>query len=278
MITTKPLLPKDVPRVSVVMALNRIDSYLEPAVRSILAQTFNDFEFLIIVDAGCGGVNAELPAVCRHDPRIRIIEAPSIGGFVYALNTGIAEAKGEFVARMDGDDISKPDRLMEQVAYLDDHKDVGVLGCRAQLIDSHSQILVRQYPYFQSNEDIRRVLPYRNPLLHPALMFRKETLFSVGGYRYGHTSEDHEMFIRMSRNSKIKFHNLDKVLYEYRRHDSQATRPERIRVSYFEISGFLFTEFLMTHSPKYLFGMLVVHPWARKTRMLFRRMRYGTSS
>ena len=105
---------------------------------------------------------------------------------------GIGESYGEYIARMDSDDISLPERFEEQVRYLDENKDVDVLGCRVRLIDSVSESLERSYPYFQSNRDIRRVLPFRNPLMHPALMFRKSVLLSVQGYKYGHTSEDHE--------------------------------------------------------------------------------------
>jgi hypothetical protein len=113
--------------------------------------------------------------------------------------------------------------------------------------------------------------------MHPALMFRKSALLSVQGYKYGNTSEDHEMFIRMARNPKIGFFNMDKVLFEHRRHELQATRPGRIKVSYVEISGFLFTEFLLTHSPKYLFGMFVIHPWVRRARLVLRKWRYGST-
>jgi glycosyltransferase involved in cell wall biosynthesis len=259
------------------MATNRIDSYFEPAVESILAQTFTDFELLILIDTGCGGVHAEIPAVFRQDPRIRIVEAPPLGGLAYALNMGIAAARGEFIARMDADDISKPDRLMEQVAYLDEHKDVDVLGCRIQLIDSNSRKLERKSHYFQTNEEIRNVLPYRNPLFHPALIFRKKALLSVGGYKYGHYSEDHEMFIRMARDPDVVFHNLDKFLYEHRRHEGQGTNARNLKKAYSEVSGFLFTEFIRTYSPKYLFGMVIVNPSIRKIRMALRKFRYGTA-
>ncbi len=274
---TRPFSSSEIPRVSVLMAVNRADSFLRPAVESILNQTFRDFEFLIVVDAGCPDVKEQILDITGGDSRVRLLDAPSVGGFAFALNLGISQSHGKYIARMDGDDISRPQRLEEQVRFMDENEDVCVLGCRAKLIDSKSVEVKRSYPYFRSDRDIRRVLPYRNPLLHPALMFRKSTLLSVHGYKYGHTSEDHEMFIRMAREPNIKFHNLDKVLFEYRRHEGQATRPGRIKVSYVEISGFLFTEFLLTHSPKYLFGMFIIHPWVRRTRMVFRKWRYGSA-
>jgi glycosyltransferase involved in cell wall biosynthesis len=275
---TEPSLSNDCPRVSVLMALNRVDGYLGPAVESILQQTFREFEFLIIVDAAWRSLRDEVARLGAGDPRIKILQAPPLGGLAFALNMGIAEARGEYIARMDGDDISRPDRLEEQVRYMDEHGDVGVLGCRVQLINAQSEKVSREYPYFESDKDIRRVLPFRNPLPHPALMFRKSTLFAVHGYKYGHASEDHEMFIRMARNPEIKFCNMDRLLFDYRRHDTQGSRlGPRARVCYLEISGFLFVEFLSTHSPKYLFGIFVVHPWVRGLRMLIRKWTKGST-
>jgi hypothetical protein len=101
----------------------------------------------------------------------------------------------------------------------------------------------------------------------------------VEGYKFGHTSEDHEMFIRMARDPKMQFHNLDQILFEYRRHASQATRlGPRMRVSYVEISGFLFSEFLATHSIKYLFGIWIIHPWVRTARMVVRKWATGSTN
>lgn len=262
-------------RVSVVMGVNRVDPFLGLAIESILNQTFKAFEFLIVVDSGCVDVKQRISEFSAGDSRVRILESPSVGGFAFALNMGIAESRSEYIARMDSDDISLPERLEEQVRYLDENEDVDVLGCRVQLIDSNSEKVERNYPYFQTNRQIRGVLPFRNPMMHPALMIRKSALLSVQGYKYGHTSEDHEMFIRMARNPMIGFYNMDKVLFDHRRHELQATRPGRIKVSYVEISGFLFTEFLLTHSPKYLFGMFIIHPWVRKARMTLRKWRYG---
>src|ERR1035437_5998380 len=214
-----PLSSNEIPRVSVIMGVNRADPFLKLAIESILNQNFQDFEFLIMVDAGCPEMKQQVIELSAGDSRVRILESPAVGGLAFALNLGIAESRGEYIARMDGDDVSRPERFEEQVRFLDENKDVDVLGCKVKLIDPTSKSVERSYPYFQSNRDIRRVLPFRNPLMHPALMFRKCALLSVQGYKYGHTSEDHEMFIRMARNPKIGFFNMDKVLFEHRRHD-----------------------------------------------------------
>lgn len=151
---------KEVPRVSVLMGVNRADSFLGPAIKSILNQTFQSFEFIIMVDAGCVDVKQRIRELSAGDSRVRILESPSVGGFAFALNLGIAESRGEYIARMDGDDVSRPERFEEQVRYLDENKDVDVLGCRIQLIDTNSDFVERNYPYFQSNKEIRRVLPF----------------------------------------------------------------------------------------------------------------------
>jgi glycosyltransferase involved in cell wall biosynthesis len=264
------------PRVSIIMALNRMDAYLKPAIDSILDQTFKDFEFLIIVDSSCPGLTERVLELGRGAGRIRILTARIGGGVAFSRNLGIADARGEYIAIMDGDDVSRLDRLHLQVEYLDRNPDVDVVGCRVQLIDQDSKNISRTYRYFQTNEQIRSVLPYRCPLPHPAVMFRKSVLIGVQGYKYGHSSEDHEMFIRMARNPNVKFYNLDRVLYEYRRHASQLTHSVRMKWHYAEISGFLYTEFLLTHSPKYLFGMFIIHPWVRKIRLACRKWLRGS--
>ena len=266
------------PRVSVLMALNRMDAYLEPAIASILDQSFRDFEFLIIVDSSCPGLTERVQYLGRGDERIKILHADIGGGAAFSRNLGITDARGEYIAIMDGDDISHPERFEDQVEHLDTHPDICVVGCRVQMIDENSNKIARAFRFFQTNEQIRSVLPYRDPLPNPGLMLRRSTVIGVQGYRYGHSgAEDYEMFIRMARNPKIKFHNLDKVLLDYRRHSLQLTDPSKMKWRFADISGFLFTEFLLTHSPKYIFGMLILHPWTRRLRLKCRKLFTGSS-
>jgi glycosyltransferase involved in cell wall biosynthesis len=259
-----------VPRVSVVMAIGRGDAYLGPAISSILSQSFQDFEFLIVVDAGIAEVREDLKREYGHLSKVRILESPSLGGIALALNLGIGRARGEYIARMDGDDISLPLRLERQVKYLDEHPNTAVLGCRVRLIGAESEDLRQTYSFYGSNRAIRRMLPLRSPMVHPALMIRKTALFAVGGYKYCHSAEDHEMYLRMARDPKLEFENLSEILFEYRRHDSQGTNDAFYKRRYSEMGGYLFTEFIRSHSPAYLVGIIGIHPWARRIRSLLK--------
>lgn len=253
-----------IPAVSVLMAVNRCDDYLESAILSILNQSFSDFEFIIVANAISEDDFNCLAVFAKADSRIRLMRIP-LPGLANALNYGICHARSEFIARMDSDDISLPNRLQLQHLAMVEDPNLAVVGCKADLIDERDSV-IGAFRFFSSNEVIRRVLPYRNPMLHPALMMRKSMLIKVGGYRYGHMSEDHELFIRITRDKNFNFKNLDVKEFLYRRHNNQITSRRHAKKHFAEISGFLITEFLLTYNPKYLIGSLAIHPWVRTVR------------
>ena len=256
------------PSVSVIMAAHRHDPYIDKAAASILAQSFEDFELIIVANAAPDAFVGHLTALQSSDLRIRLVRIP-LPGLANALNHGLSLARGELVARMDADDISLPDRLAFKRAAMVDDPRLAVVGCRSDLIDARGDV-IGEFPFFGDDRSIRRALPYRNPLLHPCLMMRKSTLISIGGYRYGHMSEDHEMFIRLARDSSITFKNIDDRLFQHRRHAGQITSVDSLKRHYPEVAGFLVTEFLFTHNPMYLVGTVVLHPWVRSARMMVR--------
>ena len=262
------------PYVSVIMAVNKSHSFLADAINSILDQDYIDFEFIIIVNGESFILYEQLTLEYSYDARVKLYYT-ELSGLAFALNLGISHARGRYIARMDSDDISLLDRLSKQVEFLDMNTDITVLGCKVELIDEMSNVVTRKLSFCETNEAIRRALPYRNSLIHPALMFRRSALIECQGYKYGNMSEDHELFLRMARDDKNKFYNLNLVLFQYRRHPDQITNTKYMMKHFVEISGFLFTEFLLTKSPLYLFGMLVIHPLVRKTRMILRKLFYG---
>lgn len=261
-------------RVSVLLAVHRDSSYLDEAIASVLRQEGVSFELVIIANGGNEELRRRLVEAHGRDPRVVIVGC-DLAGLAFALNLGINVARGDYIARADADDLSHPSRLRKQAAFLDAHPKVGIVGSRVRLIGPDSApIEGRTLEFCGTDREIRRRLPYKNTLIHPALMFRREVLMQMRGYCYGHMSEDHELFLRVAR-TQWEFANLDEVLFDYRRHPEQITNAGRARDHFVEISGFLWTEFLRTGSPKYLLGMAVVFPPARRLRNAFRRLLYG---
>lgn len=252
------------------MALNSYDVFTENAIKSIITQNFNDFEFLIITNNASLEVQNRVDSYVYSDERVKSFHLP-FSGLANALNFGLIQAKGEYIARMDSDDISLPDRFFNQINYLIKNPMVSILGCRAILIDENDN-KIGDFPFYENNTTIRSALPYRNPLLHPCLMIKKDLLYYLGGYKYGHMSEDHELFIRAARIPEVNFHNLDTVLFKYRRHPNQITSISNAKKNCCEICGFLFTEFLLTKNPKYILGMMVVNPFLRRLRLKLKKI------
>lgn len=272
---TPPAAEEKTPQVSVLMPFHRVDAFLEEAIRSMLHQTFRDFELLLIADARLGSVEREMEQLSGGDPRVRVLPGLSVGGLAANLNLGISEARGEYIARMDSDDISLPERLEAQLRFLQQHREIAVLGARLTLMDEYNRTIQQTYPFYETNAAVRAVLPMRNPMPHPALMFRKEVLLALGGYKYAHSAEDWELLIRLARNRQWHLHNLDQVLVQYRRHSAQITRPELTRTVFYETAAFLFGEFLRTGRPAYLFAIMVKLPLLVRARLLVRRVRGG---
>ncbi len=256
------------PKVSVLMAVHKHDRFLDAAILSIVNQTFKEYEFIIIANAVSDDFIKILRDYSKFDSRI-IVYAIPLPGLANALNHGLSIAKAPLIARMDADDISHPDRLYQQYRYMTSEPATSIVGCKSDLIDLNDNV-IGEFPFFGSNKSIRRVLPYRNPLLHPAIMLRKDAILKVGGYRYGHMSEDHELYIRMARDPLLIFCNLDIKLFMYRRHENQITSIGNAHRSYAEISGFLITEFILSKNPLYLIGSLAVHPFVRRVRKVIK--------
>lgn len=258
------------PLVSVLMAVNRLDKFLDEAINSILAQSLRDFEFIIVANNCDDDLWEYLHGF--NDSRIRLFRI-SLGGLANALNFGICQAKGIYIARMDADDISRENRLQAQYDFMKNNPSTVLVGCDSILIDERGDMMAQKFKFYGDDASIRKYLPIRNTILHPAIMIKTSLLLQMGGYKYGHMSEDHELFIRISRNKENLFHNLNEILFCYRRHSGQITDISRARKNFCEISGFLFTEFLLTFNVKYIFGMCVVSPFGRHVLNLSRRVK-----
>jgi glycosyltransferase involved in cell wall biosynthesis len=203
------------PLVSAVMPVYNGERFVVEAVRSILAQTFDDFECIIVDDGSTDGTARLLAAEQARDSRLVVHRQPSNMGFRTALNTGCALARGEFIARMDADDISASIRFERQVAFLKAHPQVGVVGSAMQVIDDRGvRGRVKVYPAGCGLAAWSML--FFNSLGHPSVMMRRALLKSAGWYPAGCDggTEDYAIFLDLSWKSRIA--NLPEVLLLYR--------------------------------------------------------------
>jgi glycosyltransferase involved in cell wall biosynthesis len=209
------------PTVSVIMPAYNAKRYVEQAVRSILAQTFRDFELIVTDDGSTDGTLPILQKLAAEDSRIVIISRPNTG-IVGALNDAIAKARGEFLARMDADDISLPTRFERQLAYLREHPECVGLGAFVETIDPYDSTLDRLVHETQHAGIDKELLTGRGfAIVHPTIMMRAEAVRRVGGYRlqWQH-SEDLDLFLRLAEIGQLR--NLPEYLLRYRMHYESA--------------------------------------------------------
>lgn len=212
--------------VTVLMSVHNGLPYLAEAVASILAQTFREFEFLILDDASTDGTREFLHRL--NDPRIRVIDLPQNIGLTAALNIGLREARGELIARQDADDVSGPRRLELQLGFLAGHPSCAVVGSQARLMDKDGRSLGKKnFPL--SYRGIAFAHLFDNALAHSAVTFRKA---AVGTYDEAWTaSQDYELWSRTSERHALA--NLPERLITLRVLNTSITqthkRPELIR-------------------------------------------------
>ncbi|MGC1472778.1 MAG: glycosyltransferase [Psychroserpens sp.] len=204
------------PKITVLMPVYNCENFVEKAVQSILNQTFTDFEFIIIDDAS---TDKTLDIVKSFiDLRISIIEKARNSGYVNSLNHGLSIARGKYIARMDGDDISLPMRFQRQVSFMDANKDVVVCGTNFNYLNKEG---VKNNPIL--HDDIKIRLLYKNSLGHPTVMIRKSALIN---HRLNYDvskepAEDYALWVKLLGIGNL--HNLDEVLLSYRQHDNQVS-------------------------------------------------------
>ncbi len=265
-------------KISVVMPVGRVDKFLMPTLTSVSQQTYRNFELILVCSADIHDELQELISQRNFDFSIKIF-ATRLRGVAFAANIGISKAAGDLIARWDSDDLCDANRFERQVEAFKRDQQLAVIGTRVILIDednAHAQF--HHFKYFAEDSEIRRALKYRQPLLHSSLMFRTKTIFDCKGYLYGHTSEDHEMFIRIARDKSIKFKNLSDVTTYYRRHSAQLSDISNQYNQFYEISGFMFTEFLRTFNFLYIVGMFVNIPIIRRIRHKLRAIRMSLAN
>jgi glycosyltransferase involved in cell wall biosynthesis len=196
------------------MAVHDDERFVGAAVRSILDQTFVDFEYVIVDDASRDRSREIVGSFA--DPRLRVIDQPERLGLTRSLNHGLAGARGEYVARFDANDVSRRDRLARQVALLDAQPDVVVVGSRARQVRRSGAVVrrVRTAPPL-TPAGIDWALMFYSPLVHPATMFRREPVERLGGYDERFVSaQDFDLWSRLATVGRLA--NLPEELIDLR--------------------------------------------------------------
>jgi glycosyltransferase EpsE len=205
------------PRVSVVTSVYNGEPYFDRAIPGILSQTFDDFEFILVDDGSSDRTLERLHAVAERDPRIRVL-APGRMGAAAACNYGVARAAGEYIARQDFDDRSYPDRLRLQVAYLDSHPEVGVLGGYFVQVDQNrGERYVRMLP--TEHTGIVSAMAKYVPIAHTLATFRRQVWSEVGGYPAVGNLIDLRFWLEVAKRG-WRFANLPDLLGEHYVHSA----------------------------------------------------------
>lgn len=194
------------------MSVYNGQDYLSEAIDSILSQTFSDFEFIIINDASTDNTQQILDRY--RDRRIRVFTNKNNIGLTKSLNKGIASARGEYLARMDADDLSHSDRLMSQYIFLQNHKDYGLVGTWGVKISSSGE-KVGELRYPTSDGNLRKALIRFNPFIHSSIMIRKRVLEKTGLYDESWVfAQDYELYFRLIKYCRIA--NIPDILVAQR--------------------------------------------------------------
>lgn len=213
------------PLVTVLMPARNTGLYIREAIESVLAQSFTDFELLIINDGSTDNTAAIIAGF--SDPRIRLLQQPP-QGIATALNWGLATAKGELIARFDADDICFPGRLAAQVEFLQSNPEYVITGSDAVYITEEGEHLFNFHCIGHSHEEIIRQIKVYCPFIHSAVMYRKDAVILAGGYSpYAHQFEDYLLWTRLQ--TAGKYYNIQEPLLKVRFNSQSVTIDEKWR-------------------------------------------------
>jgi len=204
------------PSLSVMMPAYNAERFIEEAVRGVLAQTFTDFELLVVDDGSTDRTLAIVQAI--DDPRIVVVSQPNQGAGA-ARRKAVTMATAPIITCADADDVSRPNRFAAQMAFLAAHPDHVLVASQMSLLREGR--LVGQTAYRNTDEEIKKQLLRFNPIPQPSVMFRKAAYVGAGGYRDDYrTAEDYDLWLRMHRFGR--FHVLEEPLVDYRLHGGQS--------------------------------------------------------
>lgn len=220
------------PQVSIIMGTFNPDlAELKKAVQSILDQTLSSWELLICDDGSMPEIYSQVKQLEQSDERIRCLKSDQNEGLASALNKCIDQAKGIYIARMDDDDLSLPERLQREVDFLETHPEYAWVGCEADLFDDNG-VWGRAS---RLEDPVKTTFLHSSPFIHPSVVFRRTVFDNQVRYSTEKTAsrcEDYELFMRLY-SKGLRGHNLQEVLFQYR--DERAVLKRSMKYCYFEM-------------------------------------------
>lgn len=189
---------------------------LNESISSILNQSYSDFEFIIVLDNPANNeIKYFLESEVAKDSRLHIIVNEENIGLARSLNRAISLSEGKYIARMDADDISLPDRFKKQVNFLDNNKEYSIVATDRVDIDENGVELNTNHIVINNTKIMKKIFRYSNIITHPSVMFRRELILDLNGYQHFDAAQDYDLWLRaLNRNYKIYI--LPDILIKYR--------------------------------------------------------------
>jgi len=244
------------PLVSVVLPVRDGGEFLSQAVESILSQTFENLELLLIDDHSSDDAISSLD---KSDPRLKVFNCKG-NGLVDACNTGFELGRGDYIARMDADDISLPERIQCQLDYLDQHPSVAISGCCVEIFsDTGIQGGLERYQAWLNSVrepgQVHQQIFIESPLPNPGLMFRKAALQQLGGYRKNQWPEDYDLLLRADA-AGMHMGKPEAVLLRWREHETRLTHTDSLydRQNFMQAKAYFLVHHRLKGRPVIIWG------------------------
>jgi O86/O127-antigen biosynthesis beta-1,3-galactosyltransferase len=229
-----------------VLCINRDDGFLKQTIESVLNQSYQNFEFIIVAN-NCSTEVFDTINIFK-DPRIKTISS-MLENIGYARNLGIDHAQGEYIIKIDGDDICEKNRFFEQIKFLDENPTINLAGTWAEVINEKNQKIGERKPKLPKNVEWLGV--FTNPIINPSVIFRKQLWIKHKGYPGLASAEDLAFWLKLVSSGEKGIAIIPKFLIKYRLHGNQTFRK---KLPYIEAASFHLRLFLLGKGFKYFIG------------------------
>ncbi len=233
------------PKISVVMPVYNGGKYLKQSLKSILNQTYKNFELIVVNDGSTDSTAKILTTI--NDKRLKIIHNIYNVGVAKSLNRGLKIAKGDYIARCDSDDINFKKRFKIQIDFLDKHLSYALVGSNAMLIDEKGK-KIKKTSLPATDSQIRKKILFRNPILHPAVVYRKKLMNKTINYReMFNGAEDYDLWFRLLKIGKA--YNFKDSLIKHRIHKDIVTKKFHLKIEllalFVRLNNFSFLKYIL---------------------------------